>query len=1004
MNQTPTLRLAHFNPDLQSKEDMKRGFIARQSLLNRMLDDLRRETGQSAPQHKLIVGQRGMGKTSLLRRFRYAVEDDAELGRIWLPLIFPEEQYNIARLSDFWLNCLDALGDALEEGGDEAAAERIDDLRDNLPKDEAQRSAAALALLLGQSQALNKRLILLIDNLDIVLERLSAQDWEIRRIISAEPRLLLIGATSRAIPTAYDYGRAFYDFFRVHELKGLSEQETRDVLRQLSGLRGQPQVAKILDTAPGRIRALHSLSGGNPRTVVLLYEVLETGFDGDARHDLERLLDLYTPLYKARFEEFAPQAQQVIDALAIHWDPMLAGQLAEAMRLGVNTASAQLTRLYEQGMVEKVALYEEKKQGFQIAERFFNIWYLMRASRRVRRRLVWLVRFMEAWFEESELNEQAQTHINHTPNDDERERHAEYSFMLAQAVRDSSLRTALEYNGLHALVDDGRLHSPIDFSDLPPELQDKKERIVLLVKSRRKILDLKRDWQGIDPQEFWCLLGGSPFFTLNEKQRIIEGLKTLPLENLAQLWADLQKQKQEIFDLYHQHEAVVHKLYDALSRGDMADAYDWEGASAIIAVDQRYLLLPYIAVNACLFHSEPKFMLTPEDLGKAEACLQAMCRDELLSAFGWCGLGNLFRIHLQRYAEAEQAYQQAIALDSRFAWPWHNLGLLLKNHLWRYEEAEQACRQAIALDPQFAWPWNSLGGLLKDHLKRYEEAEQAYRQAIALDPQYAYPWNNLGNLLKDHLKRYAEAEQAYRQAIALDPQYAHPWSGLGLLLKNHLKRYEEAEQAYRQAIALEPQDACPWNGLGVLLKVHLKRYEEAEQAYWQALTIDREYYRAKDNLLRLGQHWLTENQLPQAESLSRRLTETFPEDAPGWLLLAEVEAKQNNTEQALSDLNRWLSLKAAQDEAAEGWQGVGGALGLFRELLQAGHAAALLEQLKQTGLDERWRPLYEALKAAQAGTAKYLTRVAPEVRRPALDILKTLAPDLAEDTGKSMEA
>ena len=28
MNNTPTLRLAHFNPDLQSKEDMKRGFIA----------------------------------------------------------------------------------------------------------------------------------------------------------------------------------------------------------------------------------------------------------------------------------------------------------------------------------------------------------------------------------------------------------------------------------------------------------------------------------------------------------------------------------------------------------------------------------------------------------------------------------------------------------------------------------------------------------------------------------------------------------------------------------------------------------------------------------------------------------------------------------------------------------------------------------------------------------------------------------------------------------------
>ncbi len=34
--------------------------------------------------------------------------------------------------------------------------------------------------------------------------------------------------------------------------------------------------------------------------------------------------------------------------------------------------------------------YGEKKAAYQIAERFFNIWYLMRASRRVRRKLIWL--------------------------------------------------------------------------------------------------------------------------------------------------------------------------------------------------------------------------------------------------------------------------------------------------------------------------------------------------------------------------------------------------------------------------------------------------------------------------------------------------------------------------------------------------------------------------------------------------------------------------------------
>jgi hypothetical protein len=45
---------------------------------------------------------------------------------------------------------------------------------------------------------------------------------------------------------------------------------------------------------------------------------------------------------------------------------------------------------------------------------------------------------------------------------------------------------------------------------------------------------------------------------------------------------------------------------------------------------------------------------------------------------------------------------------------------------------------------------------------------------------------------------------------------------------------------------------------------------------------------------------------------------------------------------------------------------------------------------------ERWRPLYEALRAVQAGSAQYLRRVAPEVRSIAEAILVELAPELAE--------
>jgi hypothetical protein len=98
-----------YNPALLKKEDLIRGFVARQPLLDRLLDELRREQPGSTPQHQLIIGQRGFGKTTLLRRLAFAVQDDAGLTAAWMPLVFPEEQYNVAGLADFWLNCVDAL-------------------------------------------------------------------------------------------------------------------------------------------------------------------------------------------------------------------------------------------------------------------------------------------------------------------------------------------------------------------------------------------------------------------------------------------------------------------------------------------------------------------------------------------------------------------------------------------------------------------------------------------------------------------------------------------------------------------------------------------------------------------------------------------------------------------------------------------------------------------------------------------------------------------------------
>ena len=376
-----------YNPHLLSKDELIAGFIARQPLLDELVDDLRRGGGQ----HHLLIGSRGTGKTTLLLRLGLAIDDDAALAKRAIALRFPEEQYNIIRPSDFWLNCLDALVDALERRGGTDEAKRLDALiqeTDDLD-DEDTRAERALGHLTAWARRAKKLVVLLIDNLDLVFDRLSESHWALRKVLSGDKHLVLVGASSSAVPETFEYGQAFYDFFNVHELGGLDDDEARRVLVRLSEVRGTPQVTKAIADHPGRLKSLLLLCGGTPRTLQLLHGVLAQGPDESAERDLERMVDQATPSYQARFEGLPAQAQQIVDAVALHWHPMTAIECADETRLDVTIVSAQLTRFVRQGVIAKV-LHESGKLGFQIAERFFGIWYLMRTGRRHRRLLAWL--------------------------------------------------------------------------------------------------------------------------------------------------------------------------------------------------------------------------------------------------------------------------------------------------------------------------------------------------------------------------------------------------------------------------------------------------------------------------------------------------------------------------------------------------------------------------------------------------------------------------------------
>ena len=120
------LQLAIYNPAILKDDDFLAGFVARRDLVDDVMAPLHSITPRSLAKHRLILGQRGMGKTSLLRRIALGVREDPQLSQVLLPLTFREEQYNVHNLHTFWCNCLDALGDHFERTGQHEKAQALD--------------------------------------------------------------------------------------------------------------------------------------------------------------------------------------------------------------------------------------------------------------------------------------------------------------------------------------------------------------------------------------------------------------------------------------------------------------------------------------------------------------------------------------------------------------------------------------------------------------------------------------------------------------------------------------------------------------------------------------------------------------------------------------------------------------------------------------------------------------------------------------------------------------
>lgn len=424
---------AIYNPQEMQEDLFVERFVVRRDTLAELLQRIRQTEPEQTFKHTIIQGLRGQGKTTLLRKLSICVRDDAELSPWLIPVLFREEEYSVTSLCRLW----ELVGDYLAERPEfEALPERFEEAyaSPHYEKD-------CFSILADALHQADKSVLLLIDNLGEMLDKFDIRDQQrLREILQINRRVRIVGASAVMLEQHYDQGKPFFQFFTVKTLSGLNREETHELLLGLGNAEQTAKMREILETKAGKVEALRRLTAGVPRTMILLFEIFLDDH-GSALDDLEVLLDRVTPLYKHRLDDLPTQQQAIVHAIALGWDAMSTKEIAAKTKLASKLVSAQLKQLEKNRLIRCIPT-STKNHLYQLEERFFNIWCLMRLGRKNdKQRAIWLVKFLESWCDEQELAERAERHMDALKEGRLAPRHALlWSQALAQSLRDMDLQ------------------------------------------------------------------------------------------------------------------------------------------------------------------------------------------------------------------------------------------------------------------------------------------------------------------------------------------------------------------------------------------------------------------------------------------------------------------------------------------------------------------------------------------------------------------------------------
>ena len=213
---------------------------------------LLKEDRDKIAQPNLIIGEKGSGKTSLLKRMYFSIENSAK----WLKPVFIDGK-SLFSTDDIWKFC---------------------PLQDD-----------------------SCRTVLLIDNIQYYFERTdNTEQYNLRGKLNKAGAPILIATADKVLPAFTRYESAFFEGFKISYIRPL-------VVTDYSMFVGY-------EADMTRLENLMSYLPKTPRSVQIAAKIIEDSASPEM--DIMLLLDYFSFYYQAKYDSYVVQIQRILSAIA----------------------------------------------------------------------------------------------------------------------------------------------------------------------------------------------------------------------------------------------------------------------------------------------------------------------------------------------------------------------------------------------------------------------------------------------------------------------------------------------------------------------------------------------------------------------------------------------------------------------------------------------------------------------------------------------------------------